>query len=185
MFIETLLITDKIQNLALHNKRLNKTRKHFYNAKYINLKDHLQVIPNTRVRVTYDKHIRHVEYFPLQQRYFQTFTLAHSNIIYDFKYQNRDELNALKSKNADEVIIIKNGLVTDTTISNIAFFDNTQWITPKQPLLKGTKREELINKGLLIKRDIPYTQIHKYSKLALINAILGFYIIEHPIILNR
>ncbi len=38
---------------------------------------------------------------------------------------------------ADEVIVEKDGYLTDTTIANIAFFDGKRWITPKIHYLEG------------------------------------------------
>jgi 4-amino-4-deoxychorismate lyase len=180
-FIETLLIKDSIQNLKYHNERMNKTRKYFFDSNPINLKDYIKIEKNKRVRVVYDKDILEIKYFDLIPRKFQNFKIVYSDIEYNFKYENREKLNSLKTDEADEVIIIKDGLVTDTTISNLAFFDGKDWFTPKTPLLKGTKREELIEKGFLITKDIKDKDIKKYSKIAMINAILEFYEIENPL----
>jgi len=47
---------------------------------------------------------------------------------------------------ADEVVFIKNGMVTDCSIGNLLFFDGHEWITPYIPLLKGTQRAFLLDK---------------------------------------
>jgi len=173
-FIETLLITNHINNLDLHNFRMNETRKHFYNLPPIDLADFIDLKPNTRCRVLYDREIIKVEYFELVKREFKKFKIVESDIEYSFKYANRDKLNNLKVDGYDEVIIVKNGLITDTTISNLAFFDG-EWITPKTPLLKGTKRMQLLNKGILKEKDIKIEDIKNFKKIAMMNAILGFY----------
>jgi len=183
-FIETLLITEKIENINLHNKRMNKTRYDFFKLPPIDLRDFVKIIKNKRVRVTYSKDIEKIEYFELKIRKFKTFKIVHSNIDYSYKFANRNALNALKPENVDEVIIIKNSLVTDTTISNLAFFDGKKWLTPKTPLLKGTKREELIKKGKLVEADIKEKELKNFKKIALINAILGFYEINKPILIE-
>jgi len=174
-FIETLIITDKIENIEFHNNRMNKARYDFYNLPPINLADYIDIKPNKRVRVTYSSDIENIEYSDIVKREFKTFKIIESNIDYSYKFADRSALNALKLPDFDEVIIIKNGLVTDTTISNLAFFDGEKWFTPKNPLLKGTKREELINKGLLIEKDIVLNDIKKYKKFAMLNAVIGFY----------
>ena len=131
-----------------------------------------------RVRVIYSINgIENIEIFPIRKREFKKFKIVYSDIDYSFKYENRDKLNSLKVDGYDEVIIVKNGLITDTTISNLAFF-NRQWHTPKTPLLKGSKREELINKGFLIPKDIKVENLKNYQKFAMINAIIGFYEID-------
>ena len=178
-FIETVLITEKIENIDLHNKRMNKTRFDFFKLPPIDLRDFIELKKNKRVRITYSKTIEKIEYFELKKREFKTFKIVHSNIDYSYKYANREALNALKPKNFDEIIIIKNSLVTDTTISNLAFFDGKKWLTPKTPLLKGTKREELIKKGKLIEADISKKELKNFKKIAMINAILGFYEISN------
>ena len=177
-FIETLLITDKIENLNLHNKRMNRTRYDFFKAKELNLADYIKIIPLKRVRVTYDEKIKKIEYFELKKREFKKFKIVYSDIDYSYKFADRTKLNNLKDTNFDEIIIVKNNLITDTTISNLAFFDGKHWFTPKTPLLKGTKREEFINKGTLIEKDIKINDLQNYTKFAMLNAVVGFYEID-------
>ena len=175
-YIETILITNKIENLKFHNIRMNKTRKNFYNLEPIDLKEYIEIIPNKRVRVVYEKKIKKIEYFDLNKREFNKLKVVEcDNIEYSYKSENREKLNSLKVNGYDEVIIVKNGLVTDTTISNLAFFDGKEWHTPKNPLLKGTKREELIQKGFLKEKDIKIDNVKNYKKVVMMNAIIGFY----------
>ena len=174
-FIETLLITDKINNLKYHNERMNKTREYFFGEKSLNLENFIEIKNNKRVRVVYNKDILKVEYFDLKPREFKTFKIIHSDMEYNFKYENRDELNKLKVKGFDEVIIVKDGYVCDTTISNLAFWNGQEWHTPKNPLLKGTKRAELLENGFLKEKDIRVEEIKNYKKFAMLNAIIGFY----------
>jgi len=122
-----------------------------------------------------DKKIKKVEYFELTKREFNKFKVVKcDDIEYSFKSENREKLNSLKVEKFDEVIIVKNGLITDTTISNLAFFDGINWLTPAQPLLKGTKMEELIQKGFLKQKEIKIDEITKFKKFAMMNAIIGF-----------
>jgi len=177
-FIETVLITDKIENLDLHNRRMNKTRYDFFKAKPLDLNDFIEIKPNKRVRVTYSENIENIEYFEVRKREFKKFKVVYSDIDYSYKYADRKDLNALKPEGFDEVIIIKNSHVTDTTISNLAFFDGKTWITPKTPLLKGTKREELLTKNKITPADINVKDLKSFSKIAMINAVLGFFVID-------
>jgi len=174
-FIETLLITNKIENLIYHNIRMNKTREIFFNTEPLNLANYIEIRPNKRVRVIYDKDILKVEYFDLKHREFKRLKVVYSDIDYSFKYENREKLNNLKVDGYDEVIIVKNGFITDTTISNLAFFDGKEWVTPNTPLLKGTKRAELLKKGFLKEKEIKIEDLKNYKKVAMMNAILGFY----------
>jgi len=79
----------------------------------------------------------------------------------------------------DEIIIEQNGYLTDTTIANIAFYDGERWITPAKPLLKGTMRAKLLDEGLLHEKEIKKEDLKNYSQVALINAMIGFKILNH------
>ncbi len=177
----------KIENFNYHLQRVQKSFEYFkwkFNKKeWEDLKWKMEnkkwKNEKIRVRVIYCKNgIESIEIFPIKKRDFKKFKIVYSDINYNFKYLNREKLNSLKKSNFDEIIIVKNSLITDTTISNIAFFDGKIWLTPKYPLLKGTKREELIKKGILKTENIHTSDLKYFKKIALINAILGFYIID-------
>jgi 4-amino-4-deoxychorismate lyase len=175
-FIETLLVKNKIENLKYHQQRINKTFSFFKWKNPINL---YEIFPqkNSRMRITYtSKGIKTIEYFPLKQREFKTFKITPISFNYRFKYKNRKKFDI--PKNTDELILVKNHLITDTTISNLAFFDSKEWLTPKYPLLEGTKRAELIEKGVLKEANIHTSDLKYFEKMAMINAILGFYVID-------
>jgi 4-amino-4-deoxychorismate lyase len=75
-------------------------------------------------------------------------------------------------------LIIKNELVTDTSIANIAFFDGEKWLTPKKPLLKGTTRARLLENGEIFEADIDVHTLKNYTQVALLNAMIDFDIIS-------
>ena len=77
----------------------------------------------------------------------------------------------LKEK-CDDVLIIKDGYVTDTSFCNIVFDTGTKFITPSTPLLKGIKREVLLTKGVITEEEIKYTDIKLFKKAHLINAMI-------------
>ena len=45
----------------------------------------------------------------------------------------------MHKREQDEILITRNGLLTDTSIANIALFNGKEWHTPKHPLLKGVQ----------------------------------------------
>jgi len=65
-------------------------------------------------------------------------------------------------------------LRSDSFSSNIIFYNGKEWVTPDTPLLKGTQRQYLIDKGFIKEERITDKDILKYSKLKLINAMLDF-----------
>jgi 4-amino-4-deoxychorismate lyase len=180
-FIETILIKNgKIQNLNYHLKRMEKTAK-FFKWKIKKWKIEERKIENARVRITYSyEGIKNIEIFPLKKRKFKKFKLVKIDFNYSFKYKNRRNFSIIHSQfpEFDEFILVKNNLITDTTISNLAFFTGNEWITPKYPLLKGTKREELLKKGFLKEENIHIYDLPYFKKMAMLNAILGFYKID-------
>ena len=182
LFIETIKILDgKVYNIEWHNRRFNQTRLDIFGLdKSINLIEYINPPPIGlfRCRIVYDIDIISIEYIPYSPKVINSFKIVQSNIDYKYKYSNRDELNSLKesANGYDDIIIEKNGLLTDTTIANIAFFDGNEWITPKTPLLKGTIRAKLVNRGFLIPKDINSDKLKHFSNFALMNAMIGFQI---------
>jgi len=106
--------------------------------------------------------------------------IFNNEIQYDTKAAQRDALDGMYAQRGegDDVLIIKNLLITDTTIANVAFYSNGVWITPKHPLLQGTTRARLLDEGKIIEADIHVSQLRSFSKVALLNAMIDFEILE-------
>ena len=138
-----------------------------------------------RCRVVYDEKSMHIEYLPYRKRILKSLKIVEADTLeYPLKYADRSALNTLFQQRAscDDVAIIKNGYLTDTTIANIALYDGIRWYTPKQPLLHGTTRQRLLENNHLVERNIPLQAIRDYEKYAILNAMLGFVELEHGII---
>ena len=82
---------------------------------------------------------------------------------------------------ADDILVVRNGYLTDTSISNIALYDGNTWFTPSCPLLKGTKRAELLDKHLIQEKEILHTQLGSYFRIMLFNAMIDWGQIVIPI----
>jgi 4-amino-4-deoxychorismate lyase len=97
-------------------------------------------------------------------------------IEYGCKFSDRSKINKLSGlkKDADDILIIKNGLVTDTSFANIIFSDGKQWFTPDKPLLKGTMRAFMLDMGIIKAIEIRFTDIEKFEKARIINAMIKF-----------
>ncbi|GJM28747.1 MAG: hypothetical protein DHS20C17_13820 [Cyclobacteriaceae bacterium] len=95
---------------------------------------------------------------------------------YGLKYEDRSKLKQLFQLRGacDEVLITINGLVTDTSYSNVALFDGSNWYTPDQPLLHGTQRDRLLASGVIKQAAIRISDLHNFDKLVLINAMVEF-----------
>ena len=180
VFLETIKILDGVVlHLEYHQKRLNTALN---STNRYNLYDLIEAPKNGlyRCRIVYDTKELKIEYLPYTKREIQTLKLVMDDTIeYSKKYANRDEINQLvnQKENCDDILIVQKGLVLDTSVANIAFFDGKEWFTPKTPLLKGTCRARLIDEGKIIEKDISVSEIKCFKKIALMNAMIDFDII--------
>lgn len=95
---------------------------------------------------------------------------------YSFKYEDRNKLEQLYQQRGSchEVLITHDGIITDTSYSNVALFDGSHWYTPEQPLLEGTQRAKLLASGLIKPSNLHISDLSGFEKLVLINAMLEF-----------
>lgn len=183
--LETIhIINGQALHLKYHQNRLESSRKTLGLNFSLSLSLNPPKTGEYRCRVLYKDTIEKVEYLPYQQKTIQSFKLIHSDINYDLKFEDRSAINLLlqDKEDADEIIIIKNSLVTDTSIANLAFYNGKEWLTPRAPLLKGTTRQRLLDEGKIVCADIHYKDIYSFSKMAVMNAMTDFCIIEDAII---
>lgn len=179
--METIKISNGIyQNLPFHQWRIDWSRKRLGYRDRLLLK--LPPPPQHgifRVRVLYSKEIEEIQILPYTPKKFQTFSLAYDDHIdYSLKFANREAIEKLQKKylnGKDDILIVQKGLIRDSSIANIAFWNGESWITPKTPLLKGTTRERLLRAGELVEKDIGVDEVEQFQKMALMNALLGFY----------
>ena len=172
----------KIKLIDYHNERLNRTRRELFGCKdTIDLK--MFVHPDEegeciKVRVVYDRHgITEISYTPYSPKDIRTLKFVTCNDIeYTYKSTDRTRLSELASNkgNCDEVLIVKNGLITDTSYTNVAVLINDKWLTPRSPLLKGTRRASLLDNGIIIEGDIHPEDITAETDVMLFNGMMDF-----------
>lgn len=180
---ETIRICDGTPaNLRLHDKRLNFSRHRLYGSTgEISLADHISIPDDChrgafRCRVIYEESIISVEFIPYQPAAVRTLKVVHADDIdYSLKYLDRTCLTSLVDlKAADDVLIVKNGCITDTSYSNIVFTDGRKWVTTDTPLLRGTMREKLLREGAIKEERITTDDLERFTHFRLINAMLEF-----------
>jgi len=182
-YFETIKSIDaNIYNIAYHQKRYESVLKSFGFSEFKNLAQYLNppMAGIYRCKLIYDETSIKVTYHKYKKRDIKTLKIVHNNEIeYCKKSTSREELDAMfeKRKDCDDVLIIKNSLVTDTTIANVAFCKNGLWYTPKKPLLEGTTRARLLDEKKIIQKDIRVQDLSEYSHIALMNAMIDFDII--------
>lgn len=169
--------------LPYHEARLNRTRQMLWASREpLVLQDHLEIphfVDNHKhkCRITYEKEIVSVEWEKYQPRTIRSLRLVEAeNMEYAFKYNNRQAIDFLYDQrgSCDDVLIVRQGLITDTSYANIALFDGSGWYTPEQPLLAGTQRARLLDEGVIIPRAIRAEDMRTYVRLKLFNAMLSW-----------
>ncbi len=184
LLLETIKIEDgAVCNLDYHQKRCDKSRKILFNCDDILELSVSIKAPKKgiyRCRILYNNKIHSIEYLPYTAKKIKTLKVISSTIDYSYKYANRDALNTLLTTHddVDDILIEKEGYLTDTSISNIAFYDGVQWFTPTTPLLEGTMRAKLLDEGFLKTKNIRKENLSSYTQVALMNAMIGFKLLK-------
>lgn len=185
-YIETIRIEKgRLRNIAYHDRRMNEVRREVWGVdRSASIETYIDASPyeeRTRCRVTYGRDVESVEFFPYQIRPVHSLQLVRGGQIeYRRKRADRSELNALFAcrGEADDVLIVRGGLLTDTSIANIALGDGTDWYTPASPLLEGTQRACLLDAGMIRPLDIHADDLFRFQKIRLFNAMIDFGEIE-------
>lgn len=173
----------KLFNMEFHQARFEKSCMDFFGIRTNTELEKVVEIPEIaktglfRCRITYSNKIEKIEFIPHQYRKIKCLKIIEGNDIdYQFKYSDRETLNRLFEQrgNCDDLIIVKNGLITDSSNANIVFFDSEHWWTPDTPLLPGTQRARLITSGIIRECRITVNDLNSFLKAGLINAMNNF-----------
>jgi 4-amino-4-deoxychorismate lyase len=182
-FLETIKALDGVcYHLEYHQKRLEGVL-HSLGSLKIHRLSSLLCPPKKglfRCRILYDVEKIEISYIPYIKREVKSLKVIDANEIeYANKYADRTALDKLfmKKEGCDDILIVQNGFVRDTSIANIAFFDGEQWFTPKEPLLLGTTRRRLLDESKIVESEIRVEDIKQFKKVALMNAMIDFDII--------
>ena len=187
-FLETIRCENgSPQHLTYHQQRVERSLKASGSSRQYDLASLITPPDNTlyRCRIIYDESSLNIEYIPYQKRVIHKLqAIQADHLDYRLKYADRTELDQLFTQrgDADDILVVQNDLVTDTSIANIAFFDGERWVTPKEPLLKGTTRARLLDEKKIFEREIKVADLDKYTEFALMNAMIGFDKIKDGII---
>ena len=96
----------------------------------------------------------------------------------DYHYKSTDrqifEKHMRGTASNTEILIFKQGLLTDSSFSNLALREGNNWYTPKTPLLEGVHRSHLLRSGILKERDISIKDLQQYSSIRLINVMMNW-----------
>jgi 4-amino-4-deoxychorismate lyase len=178
---ETIRIADGIpQHLEWHERRMILARQECWQRNDpIHLEQRLIAPPEfrkgvVRCNVSYGPEIGEISYAHYEKKIIRSLKLVPCDEIdYHLKYTDRELLEQLllKREDCDEIIIVKDGLITDTSMSNLILFDGVKWNTPEKPLLAGTTRERLLFEQKIFLRPCIPSFLHFCIGVKLINAM--------------
>lgn len=167
--------------LDYHEDRLNRTRREVLGLKNtLKLSSILKEVPDTdelyKCKVSYGDQIDEVIFTPYKPALQRAVRLVEVN-KYQYSYKSSDRefiQNQVAMSGCDDIIMLKNGFLTDASYSNLALFDGEKWVTPATYLLPGVKRRFLLDQTFLKPENIHVDDLKNYSKLTFINAMRDF-----------
>lgn len=178
--LETIQVRDgKPINIDYHSARFNLARAELFGISApLDLSEFIQIPKDClsgifRCRLIYEQNIEEIGFSPYQFKPIQSLKIVEApDTDYAYKWADRQVFKDLLHQNsdADEIIISKNGSITDCTFANLAFWDGKKWFTPGTPLLKGTKRAKLLEDGKIAETEINVSDVKKFQKVCLINS---------------
>jgi len=180
MFLETVCIDHgKVQHLRAHTARMQQTAAHFrFTAPAL---PHLEMLlpPELNERkvkcsIIYHTAIERISFDLYQPKQIRTRKLVAASPDYACKFADRAVLNnlLLQKGDCDEILICRDGFITDTSYSNVVFQEGSRFFTPRSYLLNGTKRQLLLRSGSISEREISTASLGGYDRVYLINAML-------------
>ncbi len=185
LLVETIRLKNGIfENLQWHEERMNRSRLLVFGQKNrIDLPERLSCNYGfgeqlVMCRLVYDKKIKQIEFIPYREKDVRTLQLvklpktATEETAYKWAHRVLYQKLLAKKGDADDVLIVRDGKITDTSICNVAFWDGQQWWTPKNPLLKGTTRARLLEEELILEKIIKLEDLDNYKKIRLFNAMI-------------
>jgi 4-amino-4-deoxychorismate lyase len=190
-FIESIKVVDGVpQNLELHAGRASRTiYDHFGIRGGLPLQEILHEARRHpqglfKMRILYSKEIISISSENYQPRNIRSLKIVEGGIIeYSYKYEDRSSLSRLLEQKGecDDILIVKDGFVTDTSYSNVVFGKGGKLFTPSAFLLNGVKREFLLKSGFITQIEIKPSDIAFYDSIYLINSMLDLYPVERVV----
>lgn len=187
--IESIKVLDnRIYNLSYHQQRVKESCYRLYGSNhdpinYNNIKKAISKIEKGlhKLRIVYNENEYEFSIKPYHLKPISTLKkVSISKLDYSLKFEERTQLNLLYQNRGkcDDILIIREGVVTDTYYANVAFLKNGNWFTPETPLLRGTQRQKLLDEEKLFTKSITAKEISSYSLCRLFNAMINFGEIE-------
>ncbi len=181
-FFESIrLYNGNFELLELHEQRIHETQKrHFGWSSGLKLSTYLRSfdLPPEglfKCRLHYGLEPDVPVFIPYSIKPIRSLKLVEvEKFEYASKYTDRSSLEELYEQRGpcDDVLIVQNNKITDTSYCNIVFGNKKGWFTPTTALLKGVRRQYLLNKGTIKPLLISLPQLKNFTHFRLINAMI-------------
>lgn len=187
-FLETIKLLDgNFFRLPLHQQRINRAFSECYPKTKV--PDLISIIQNSdfplnglfKCRILFDENDFKIEFEPYIRKEISSLQLINTDIqTFNYKPADRSAYQqAFKlRKNCDDVLLVRDGFITDSSFANIAFFDGVNWITPEIPLIYGVNRTSLLAEQKIVALPVNISDFSNFQSFRLFNAMIEFGEIE-------
>lgn len=167
--------------LPFHQRRVDRSRRALFTKapalKLDKLLAELDIPRNGlfKLRVEYAETVLKTELVPYVPKPVSSLRLVDATTLtYGQKFTDRTGIRKCLEKkgNCDDILMVQHGYLTDASYANVALFDGSHWYTPSWPLLRGTRRESLLESGVLKPTVIRARDLDSFATIRLINAML-------------
>lgn len=181
LLIESIKLLDgEYCNLFFHEQRMSRSLRTLCGAEeHFHLEEFLRRLDTPKqglfkCRIVYDEQSMDVQFVPYRPAYPRSLRLIeHDRISYEYKYADRKLLDRLFGlrKGCDDILIVKKGMITDTSYGNVVFKRGKNWYTPWSALLKGTQRQKLLERNMVFEEEIGTADLSTFESFKVINAM--------------
>lgn len=189
-FIESIKIEDQeIFNLDLHQKRVDATFSFFGKDETLDIGKIFEDLKLEedglyKLRIVYDLDkkfsSRMIPYAYSQKTEFAL--VVNNTLDYSYKFEDRKVFDLMKNKaKSEEIIIVKNNHITDSSYANLLFLKDKQWYAPNTYLLNGVQRQQLLKTKKVKETNINLQNLKTFSHFQMVNAMIGFNELIYPV----
>jgi len=180
---ESLCVQDgNVLNKEWHHRRFEKAYRYLFgHPPTFELLDGI-ALPyqyrhgTVKLRIHYNEKERKLHFENYSPKNIQSLKVVTANHLdYSHKYSDRKKLDDLFSQreHCDDVLIVRQGWLTDSSYANVVLYDGNKWWTPQRPLLEGTCRARLLAAGAIHETALQLADLKNFKGLKLINALRG------------
>ena len=167
--------------LDYHQERMERTFQAVYQrACPWSIKTMLLNVPLNglyKVRLLYNATDYHFEVHPYQSKISQSLKLVEiGEYSYPHKWTDRSFIDTAfaQREDCDDVLMMRKGLLTDSSYANIVLDTGEAWVTPVIPLFKGVQRAFLLDGRTIQAATIHTDELASFKSFQLINAMNPF-----------